>query len=241
MTIQEFSDSFDVLVSSYDVKASFGDQVSREDIAFNEYEKSVFLTLFQEELITSLYNGRTALATSFEETEEMRRYLANIVMESKLNPIDNSSGTLYGMGSNSKFFTLPSDVWFITYESIAASDSKCEALSNIEVVPVTQDEYHKVKKNPFRGANSRRALRLDLADGVVEIVSTYNISSYYLRYLRKPQPIILTDLSGTGLTINNKTGPLGCELHEALHNKILDGAVTMALQSKIKTTNSNSK
>jgi hypothetical protein len=98
-----------------------------------------------------------------------------------------------------------------------------------------------VKKNPFRGANSRRALRLDLADGVVEIVSTYTISSYYLRYLRRPQPIILTDLSGTGLTINNKTGPLDCELHEALHNKILDGAVTMALQSKIKTTSSNSK
>ena len=147
------------------------------------------------------------------------------------------------MGSKSIFFTLPSDLWFITYESVKASDSDCEALSSVDVVPVTQDEYNKVRKNPFRGANNRRALRLDLADGVVEIVSTYTVSSYYLRYVRRPKPIILTDLSGTGLTINEETQPMTCELHEVLHPRILDGAVSMAIQSRIKTsaTNNNSK
>jgi hypothetical protein len=106
----------------------------------------------------------------------------------------------------------------------------------MEVVPVTQYEYHKIRKNPFRGANDRRALRLDLSEGVVEILSNYDVSEYYVRYLRKLNPIILEDLPN-GITIGHSSSFAGnkrtpCELHEGLHHRILELAVQMALQSK---------
>lgn len=235
MTSKEFSDGFDVLLNSYGSKWQFGTQSSVSEIVLDEYEKSLFLTKSQEKLVTTLYNGKNSFGESFESTEEMRRYLSNIVEESQVNPIVTTSGMPLGVDSSSKFFTLPEDLWFITYESVTISDGECDSKTTLDVMPVTQDEYHKIKRNPFRGANKRRALRLDLSDGVVEIVSNYTISKYYVRYLRKPYPIILEVLPD-GLTIDEKTSPKStdspCELHEALHQKILEGAVMMALQSR---------
>lgn len=233
MNNQEFSASFDTLLNSYISKGSFGD--TQPDIRLDEWEKSVFLTKFQEELVLSLYNGHNPYGASFESTEEMRRYLAPLVVEVGLNPESNTSGLVLGINSNSKFFTLPEDLWFITYEAVNVNygaGRACGSNGNLEVVPVKQDEYHKVKNNPFRGANDRRALRLDLSDGVVEIVSKYPVSKYYVRYLRKVKPIVLVDLQDTELSVNGVNEESECELPEVLHRRILEGAVQMALRSK---------
>jgi hypothetical protein len=230
MTRQEFSDQFDVLLNSYDIQASFGEGASRQDIVLDEYEKSVLLTQSQDDVVIDLYTGKNAYGDSFERTEELRRYLSELVSEVQLSPTRNSTGVL-GMGSNSKFFTLPKDLWFITYEQVNVSDAKCEGSSTLDVVQVTQDEYHKIKRNPFRGASGRRALRLDLADGVVEIVCKYPVESYYLRYLVKVNPIILINLTD-GQTINDESMAMECELPEVLHQRILERAVLMALQSR---------
>jgi hypothetical protein len=231
MTLQEFSNQFDTMLNSYAHKIGFGDQVSMADVALDEYEKSVWLTKAQEELVISCYNGKNAFGDSFESTEELRRYLSNLVTEDSIDPITSSIGTPLGMDSKSKFFTLPDDLWFITYEDVTTSDGGCGNGGKMDVYPVTQDEYLKIKRNPFRGANNRRALRLDLADGVVEVVCKYNVTNYYIRYIRKPSPIILEDLPDN-LTIEGSNCSTPCELHEALHQRILERAVRLALQSK---------
>lgn len=231
MTREDFSNSFDIQLNSYAHTASFGDDTFKGDIRLDEYEKSLFLTKAQEELVLSLYNGRNSSLQGFEETEELRRYLSNLIEEKKISPIETSDGKPLGMESSSKFFTLPEDLWFITYESVIISDGKCENTTSMEVVPVRQDEYHRLKKNPFRGANDRRSLRLDLGDDNVEIVSKYKVTKYYIRYLRKVKPIILVNLSD-GLEIQGESTATDCELHESLHERILEMAVMMALQSK---------
>lgn len=231
MTPKEFSEGFDTLVSSYRRFKDFDKRENLDSIEFDEYEKSYYLTKAQEEYVVSLYSGRNGTGESFESTEEQRRYLSNLVREALLDPISNSSGLLLGVGSKSKFFTLPEDLWFITYEAVNLTDVKCEALTPMDVYPVTQDDYNKTKRNPFRGPNDRRALRLDLSDGVVEIVSKYPVSTYYVRYLKKPHPIVLEDLPNQ-LTVEGEGKESGCELHEALHQKILELAVSAALQSK---------
>lgn len=237
MTVREFSDSFDTLLNSYSGKAVFGEDNPRQSIALDEYEKSLFLTKAQEELVLSLYAGRNTFGASFESTEELRRYLSNLVAERVLKPIANSNGLILGMTSNSKFFTLPEDLWFITYEEVVLRKGKCGCNATMKVYPVKQDEYQNIKDNPFRGANDRRALRLDLSEGNVEIVCRYLVTEYYIRYIRKAKPIILTDLPD-GMTIEGESKEMKCELHEGLHRKILERAVIMALQSKgIKTEN----
>jgi hypothetical protein len=230
MTTSEFSDSFDTLLNSYNTQAQFGNEASKREITLDEYEKSVFLTKAQEELVLSLYTGKNSYSDSFESSEEVRRYLANLVEEVKLKPITNTQGIPLGVTSTSKFFTLPEDLWFITLETVAVSDSRCPSRT-LKVYPTKQDEYLSIRDNPFRGANDRRALRLDLSEGNVEIICKYTVSEYYVRYVAKLYPIILTDLPD-GLSINGVDYQMGCTLHEALHQKILERAVTLALQSK---------
>ena len=178
MNTQEFSHQFDTLLNSHAVAAGFGKADSPATVELDEYEKSLFLTNSQEEIALSLYTGRNSSGLSFEETEELRRYLSNLVCEAELSPITTTDGKPLGIESTSKFFTLPKDLWFITYESVDLEKGKCESHSSMEVVPVRQDEIHKIKKNPFRGANDRRALRLDLSEGNVEIVCKYPVSEY---------------------------------------------------------------
>lgn len=236
-----FSEGFDTLVSSFSRTAAFGEDSSKADLRFDEFEKSQFLTKAQEEYALSLYTGKNPYDESFESTEELRRYLAPLIKEAELSPITTTSGKPLGIDSKSKFFTLPNDLWFITYESVNLGEGKCEGHTSQDVYPVTQDEYHKIKKNPFRGANFRRALRLDLSDNNVEIVSKYEVTKYYVRYLRKLKPIILVDLTYENQDIQGVSLPSECELHESLHQRILELAVRMALQSKGYTTNSENK
>jgi hypothetical protein len=231
MTTLEFSNQFDVLVSSYTRFRDFDDREPRDTIEFDEYEKSLYLTKAQEELVKGLYTGKNQFGESFEQTEELRRYLSNIVKDAELPPIETSNGKPLGLESTSKFFTLPKDLWFITFERALAAGETCEMKAQQEVYPARHDEYSRLRKNPFRGANERRALRLDLSDNVVEIISKLGITSYYIRYIRKVNPIILEDLPN-GLEIEGKSAASECELHSTLHQRILELAVRMALQSK---------
>lgn len=227
MTLDDFSNGFDTLLNSY---ASNG----TASVALDEYEKSFFLTKAQEEMVVNLYNGNNDYGDSFENTEEMRRNLSNLVAEANLEPItdaDHFEG-LIGVSNNSEFFQLPKDIFFITYEEAQVFSNKCGRAIGMDVYPATQDEYSRIKRNPFRGINNRRALRLDLSDNVVEIISKYPIRSYYLKYLKKPEPIILINLPD-GLSIEGVRVKTPCKLNDSLHQKILDRAVILAMQSKV--------
>lgn len=230
MINSEFSNQFDTMLNSYASQAILGEDTGRQTIALDEYEKSVFLTRAQEDIVLALYNGKNPYGEAFESTEELRRYLASLVKEAELKPITNSKGNPLGLSSNSTFFTLPSDLWFITLEQVIADKGKC-GKTVLKVYPTKQDEYQSIKDNPFRGANGRRTLRLDLSEGNVEIVCKYVVTSYYVRYLHKLSPIILTDLPD-GLSIESISTETGCQVHESLHQRILERAVALALQSK---------
>ena len=220
MTTEEFSNEFDVLLENYS-----------SNIKLNEYEKSVFLTKAQEEAVISLYNGKNPTKDSFERTEEIRRYLSSLV---KTYETEDKEEYSTGLSDYSAFFKLPDDLWFITYESVNLSKEELGCMDNkdITVIPITQDEYHRIKRNPFRGTNKRRALRLDLSNKVVEIISKYNVESYLVRYLSRPAPIILTDLTDN-LSINDISVKTECELNPVIHRAILERAVKLAIISKV--------
>ena len=258
MNIQEFSNEFDNLARNYSIFKEYG--ISYEVWGFNEYEKSLFLTQAEEQYVLSLYNGKNTAGDKFEGTEETRRYLHNLIAEYySTTPLErNTEGSIKtknylnkayqemkGNPFKSTLFSLPSDLWFITYESVQTvpdpeKKDRCNSGETgiiQDVIPVTQDEFHRIKRNPFKGPSYRRALRLDLSDvygqsgGVVEIVSKYDIGSYYVRYIKKLEPIILVDLPEP-LSINGKSEACECKLHEATHRDILELAVRLAIQSR---------
>ena len=231
MTAEEFSNEFDTLVSSYRRFKAFDNKEELDSLEVDEYEKSVFLTKAQEELITSYYSGRNSNLYSFENTEEVRRYLSSLVRTVQLTPTKTTC-TCGLITPEAQVFVLPEDVWFITYESayLGENEDNCLNGKSLDVIPVMQDYFHRIKRNPFRGPNERRALRLDIADKKVELVSKYPISKYLIRYIVKPSPIVLTKLRDT--SVDGYKSAQTCELEESLHRPILDLAVRMALQSK---------
>lgn len=216
MTTQEFSLEFDLMYNNI---------MSNQAPGLSEYEKSLFLTQAQEALVLDIYSGK--LGSPFESTEEVTEYLSPLVKQTTLKT------DVYGCGldSSSVFFEIPEDVWFKTGEKavISADSLECKgcAKREVDVVPVTQDTLYRTKNSPFRGPNERRVLRLDSGAYNVELISKYPIISYTLRYLSKPEPIILEDLTD-GLTINGQSKAQTCKLNPAIHRAVLSRATSIA-------------
>lgn len=229
MTTKEFSDAFDALLNGYSTQMNFGDSASMGGMVLDEYEKSLFLTQAQEQIIVELYTGRNDKTSSFEKTEELRSNLKGLIRTATLTESDED---FRGISKYSKFFILPDDVLFITYEAATLSDENagCKNGTVISVIPVTQDEFDRVMNNPFRQASKRRALRLDNGLDVAEIVTKYDIKDYTIRYLSKPTPIVLANLDE--VSIDGVDTITECKLDSAMHRYILERAVALAIASR---------
>ena len=219
MTNPELENEFDILYNNI---------TSNQAPGLDSYEKSVFLTLAEEKLSLSLYNGKNEYLDSFEKTEELRRYLGTLVRTETLTPEENVGDLV--LGDNSTVFTLPDKLWFITYEQARYDTNADTCISGkvARVVPITQDNIHRALKNPFRGPTSKKVLRLDIGDNQVELISQYKIAEYTVRYLEYISPIILTDLTSDGLSINGESTETECQFPEGLHRTILELAVNLA-------------
>ena len=211
MTLQEFSIEFDILYNNIS---------SNQAPGLTEYEKSVFLTQAQEALVLDLYKGTTG--DSFETTEEVTRYLSTLVKTKKINNLTNTSVT------NLEYrytITPDTDVWFIVYQSVIIQPVLGARTYDALVVPTTHDTIYKDLRNPFKMPNKNKTLVVS-EDNKLELYSKYPVISFTLKYLAKPDPIILDTIDG--LTINETSGPKDCELPESLHRQILLRAVQMA-------------
>ena len=239
MTIEEFSNEFDTLVSSYRRFKALDKMEMPDSIEFNEYEKSAFLTQAQEDIVKELYAGKYS-SSSFEKTEEERRYLDQLVKQRDYKVAD-SSETLTDSTYKHTVYTLPEDCWYIVYEQAKWSETVGDCLFKkiIDVVPVSHDEYWRTINNPFRNPNNKRILRLDKGAKQVELVSKNPISEYIIRYLSAPSPIVLTYLPDESIAGVNT--PQGCKLPDSLHHDILDRAVRLALQTKVTSNNKSEK
>ena len=221
MTCEEFSLEFDLLYNNI---------MSNKAPGLSEYEKSLFLTQAQESIVLDIYSGK--YGDSFERTEETTSYLNQLLKQRTYDSGEFTEGNK--LDTRSVFITLPEDIWFKTGETAYIIDDfyKCnvDGLREVMVFPVTQDTLVRTKRSPFRGPNERRILRLDSGKNQVELISNYEIHSYTVRYLSRPEPIILKELP-QGLTIGGKSSPQTCLLNTAIHKAILSKAVLIAKSS----------
>lgn len=227
MNVQEFSNSFDTLLQPYITKDNFGEQ---NNLAFDEYEKSIFLTKAQEQIVLELYQ-------ELEQSEEVRKYLSNLIKTDNYVPIGEQDETLINNNFKSYKVEISNDILFMIYEQCTLSDeNNCINNKIVSVVPTIHDDLDKVLKNPFKSPNSRKVIRLDF-DNKIELISKYSISNYKVRYLKKPNPIILVALEDN-LSINNgDTKVSNGETNPILHERIVQRAVQLAVQSKVKSNN----
>ena len=239
MTNNEFSDQFDILLNSYSTIEPKGLTQDISNIKLDEYEKSVYLTNAQEDLLIQI------ASTSFEANEEFRRTLNNLIKNYSTTTKVTSNENI---GENTVFFPIPSNTMKILKEDIITSSTiTCFNNLRLKVVPITHDEYMLQKDNPFRKpkmtGRTRQTWRIDYGDilgsKVVEIAhpEEIDIYSYNMRYIPKPSPIILVDLPND-LSIDGINVETECELDSLLHREILKLAVTNALRVIVGTRSS---
>lgn len=225
MDVQELSNLFDTLLQPYITKDVLGEQ---NTLAFDEYEKSIFLTKAQEQIVLELYQ-------ELEQSEENRKYLSNLIKTGNYVPVGEHDETLINNTFKSYKVEIEDSILFMIYEQCTLSDeNNCINNKIVSVVPTIHDDLDKVLKNPFKSPNNRKIIRLDF-DNKIELISKYNISNYKIRYLKKPNPIILVKLED--LNIDKKQEVSNGETNPILHERIVQRAVQLAVQSKVKSNN----
>jgi hypothetical protein len=166
-----------------------------------------------------------------------RRMLDSLVKTKEFTTRCNDS-SIKKISDNSVLYELNDiDPMAITLEylKVISTDPRCAGTSHyVDIIPVKQDEFLRMKRNPFKTFNKKRAFRLDAGhttsgNSVSEIITKYSKQqeynlTYCIRYMEKPQAIILEDLPGS-LTIDGSSNKEECLLNPELHRIILRRAV----------------
>lgn len=162
--------------------------------------------------------------------------------------IDPFLDSFFDMRSNTKAITVEDDILMFINEY--AEVNRSGTTVRLTVLPINYTEYSRLMSKPFKRPLKNQAWRLlDNSNGHkrAEIVIGPNdtITKYVIRYVRRPNPIIVGPLDeGTSLdgyvgvdTTGNLTTDLtkassgayeACELDPILHPEILQRAVELA-------------
>jgi len=224
MTTTEMKASFLIL---YDKVTNFAAAGYEND------EISLFLTKAQEQLVKRYYNYKgNKYKEGFEETEKRRKDLAELIMHENIDCSLLIAGDDLLTAANGIFVELPGKLLYTLREEaeIENTTSTCKAPNGsiLSVKPITHDEYTINIRNPFKRPDNTQVWRVDYSSGTNgirrhELITdgTYTIKTYKIRYLRRPEDIVVKD------DLNNITG-VDSELNPSMHQEIVDTAVRIA-------------
>ena len=226
MSVEEMDNMFDVLYNNI---------TSNQAPGLNAYEKSVFLTKGQDEILKNYFNPKSKGNNVQEGFDGSAKRQVDFSMLTSVSTISSGfSSPLFDNRSNSKCISLPEKLMIAINETVTVTRGENTEL--LQVVPIKFDEYFRLMSKPYKRPLKYQAWRLinsDTANKADIVVGPKDvITKYVIRYIRRPNPIIVSDLDG--LTIEGKNSSSKCELDPILHEEILQRAVELA---KIAWTN----
>lgn len=157
MTIVEFSNEFDVLYNNI---------TSNQAPGLDEYEKSVFLTQAQEDIVRCYFDPKSNKVQEGFDGSQKRQYdfssliktteLKNVtdIMEYEKNNTNFNLPSLFDVKSVS--FLSPNNLFLTINESIIDTKTNERFLVN----PITYNEYFRLKTKPYGMPLKRQAWRL---------------------------------------------------------------------------------
>ena len=227
----EFSDQFDV---------QYNNVTSNQAPGLDEYEKCVFLTKAQDELIKNYFLPQSNPKQAGFDGNQKRQMDFSMLITKATPNINEGSSNFYPGSAGVGTTTIPNDVWLIINEGVDVTRNNNNV--HLTVIPISFDEFDMLMSKPYKRPLKYQAWRLitntDKSTDIVAGPSDTFVAGnpYTIRYVRKPKPIIVGDLDG--LTINgyafgtpteeNPNLTQGCELDEMLHEEILQRAVELA-------------
>ena len=222
MTNPELSNEFDVLYNNI---------TSNQAPGIDEYEKSVFLTRGQDDVLKAYFDPRTNKPQQGYDGSEIRQI--DFSMVTVVKDYTSFTSAIFDPRPNNKSVVLEKDILMLINEQlIVTRDGKTEYL---QVVPVMYDEYRRLMSKPYKRPLKFQAWRLlNTSEGSNKsdliIGPNDTLTKYSIRYVKRPRPSILSDLEGN-LSIDGQTTAQECELDPILHREILQRAVELAKAS----------
>ena len=233
MTADEFSQEFDILYNNI---------ASNQAPGLTEYEKSVFLTKAQDEIIKNYFTGKPNGNKYQEGVEDSAKRYSDfsclITVKSILASAHDNNSCIDSRG---QICSLPDNLMITLNEKFKINTNE------YQVIPITLAEYQRLMSRPSGDPLKRQVWKLmgnsATGNGSIEIIPHWKESgtegnTLIIRYVRKPYPIILENLTAQNLTINGKdtiygstlspTNNEACELAKELHPEILQRAVELA-------------
>lgn len=229
MTTKEFSLEFDILYNNI---------MSGQAPGINEYEKSVFLTKAQEEIIKNYLNPQ---GNKYNEgiDDSMKRFVdfSSLIVTYETSILVTSVASI---DKRALTYELPDDTLVILNESL---ESKIESKSKkYTIVPVSYLEYSRLMSRPYKEPLKGQAWKLttESSDQMLSTIipnSSVTSGKYIVRYIKRPTPIILKNfseieseegLSEGFLSIDGLKTITECKLNPEIHREILDRAVELA-------------
>lgn len=184
---------------------------------FQDVEILALLNKAQNRFIKQRYGPVNNKRLGFEESQKRIEDLKTLVKDVNLTPQANNSSNI---DSTAVFVELPLDHWFLVQDRILISYLDCHntvQTKHVKAVPTQHDDFDTVMSDPFNKPNENKVLRL-FAESKIELVTgsaDITVSSYKLRYIRKPLDITATQTS---------------ELPEYAHEELCDLCVQLALE-----------
>jgi hypothetical protein len=220
MTTSELSTQFDIL---------FNNITSNQAPGLNEYEKSVFLTKAQSQLVNEYFNNKTdGFGGGFDGSQKRQYDFSSIIKTASFNEATNTNHIK--LDNRSRVFLFPEDYYLAVNEVILCNPKQ------YSVIPLDYSEYQRLMLKPYNLPPKRAAWRIITGKSeetpIAEIIGNFanNSISYTLRYIKVLSPIILEDLSeyGDDISIDTVKIKSECELPEETHQEILERAVALA-------------
>lgn len=175
MLTAEFSSAFDILYNNIS---------SNKAPAIDEYEKSVFLTKAQYQILREKFNKRTdAVGEGFDGNQERQYDFSAITQVTNLLLLETDN--ILKIDNRSRLFPYPKDYFLAVNEIIA--DNKRQ----YSVLPINYTEYQRLMLKPYSYPLKREAWRLI---NTTKEFSCYNNNGYYF----------LTSNNIEGLVLNIK-------------------------------------
>ena len=225
MTTQEFSNEFDVLYNNI---------MSNQAPGLDEYEKSVFLTKAQLEILKNYFNPKgNKYGQGFDENAKRQIDFSTLITAAKPSLYADSTSYVK-FDDRSELYKMPSDILIMLNETGINTVDEVKRL--ISIIPMNYEEYSRLMSKPYKQPLKNQGWRLFQSTGGVdfisEVVIKYNstLTDYKIRYVRRPKPIILANLTDeySNVSIDGKTVITECELDPIIHPEILQRAVELA-------------
>ena len=236
MTTQEFSNEFDVLYNNI---------MSNQAPGLDEYEKSVFLTKAQLEILKNYFNPKgNKYGQGFDENAKRQIDFSTLITVAKPSQYTPEGGYVK-FDDRSQLYKMPQDILLMLNETGINTVDGVRRL--ISIIPMNYEEYARLMSKPWKQPLKNQGWRLFQSTGGVdfisEIVIKYNssLSDYKIRYVKRPKPIILANLADeySNISIEGLNTITDCELDPILHPEILQRAVELAKSAYIGDLKSN--